>query len=39
MRKVIYFMFLLLSSCSSTKKEEICTAPGVVDEVVFSARY
>ena len=35
MKKVIYFMFLLLSSCSSTKKEEICTAPGVVDKVVW----
>lgn len=35
MKKVIYFMFLLLCSCSSTKKEEICTAPGVVDKVVW----
>lgn len=35
MKKVIYFMFLLLISCSSSKKEETCTAPGVVDKVVW----
>lgn len=35
MKKVIYLVVLLLSGCSSPKKEEICTAPGVVDNVVW----
>lgn len=35
MKKMIYFVFLLFISCSSTKKEEICTTPGVVDKVVW----
>ena len=35
MKKLIHLVFLLLISCSSAKKEEICTAPGVVDNVVW----
>lgn len=35
MRKMIYFVFLLFISCSSPKKEEICTTLGVVDKVVW----
>lgn len=35
MKKLIYLVFLLLISCSSAKKEETCTAPGVVDKVVW----
>lgn len=35
MKKMIYFVFLLFISCSSPKKEEICTTPGVVDKVVW----
>ena len=36
MKKLIYLVFLLLISCSSAKKEETCTAPGVVDKVVWT---